>query len=92
MVKHDLGFMFYRQMQPELIEGLDRALANIDPSKVTSQLILKAFEHAPGLVAQLQPVLYRSTDAPASILAHGIQQPVDTVMAGEHLKLPFLST
>ena len=72
-------------MQPELIEGLDKALANIDPSKVTSQLILKAFEHAPGLVAQLQQVLDRNTDASASILAHTIQHPLDGTASGRLL-------
>lgn len=91
VIDYNIGFSnnsaSCRQMQPELIEGLDKALANIDPSKVTSQLILKAFEHAPGLVAQLQQVLDRNTDASASILTHTIQQPMDTVMTSNFLQI-----
>ena len=73
--------MTCRQMQPELIEELDRALANIDPSKVTSQL-LKAIEHAPGLVAQLQQVLDRNTGSSTSILAHTVQHTIEDSASG----------
>ena len=51
-----------RQLYPQLLERLDQELASTDPSKVTTQLILKAFEKCPGSLAAIQQILSGTAD------------------------------
>jgi len=70
-----------RQLHPKLLEGLDAALATLEPMKttdaqsVTEQLFLKAFRNSPGASAELQQILACNTEAAAAILAR--MQPLE---------------